>query len=47
MTGKVFEDSADIYEDQAQVLFDYYRQAAEKIVSEEKDIEQQIEKAIQ
>lgn len=42
MTGKVFEDSADIYEDQAQVLFDYYRQAAEKIVSEEQAIEEQV-----
>lgn len=42
MTGKVFEDSADIYEDQAKVLFDYYQQAAEKIVFEETAIEQQI-----
>ena len=42
MTGKVFPNSADIYQDQAQVLFDYYRQAAEKIVSEEMAIEQQM-----
>ncbi|MBR3224732.1 MAG: hypothetical protein IKF78_05360 [Atopobiaceae bacterium] len=42
MTGKVFPNSADIYQDQAQVLFDYYRQAAEKVVSEEMALEQQI-----
>ena len=42
VTGKVFPNSADIYQDQAQVLFDYYRQAAEKIVSEEMAIEQQM-----
>lgn len=35
MTGKVFSDSADIYQDQARVLYEYYRQAAETIVSEE------------
>ena len=42
MTGKVFSDSADIYQDQAQVLFEYYRQAAEKIVMEEMAIEEQM-----
>ena len=41
-TGKVFSGSTDVYQDQAQVLFDYYRQAAEKIVAEEAAIEQQI-----
>ncbi len=41
-TGKVFPDSTDIYQDQAQVLFDYYRQAAERIVAEDTAIEQQM-----
>lgn len=35
MTGKVFKESNNIYQDQAKVLFDYYKNAAEKIVSEE------------
>lgn len=39
-TGKVFEDSADIYQDQAKILFDYYKTAAEKIISEEKENEE-------
>ena len=43
MTGKVFPNSVDVYQDQAQVLFDYYRQAAEKIVSEEMALEGQME----
>ena len=43
MTGKVFSESTDVYQDQAQVLFDYYRKAAEQIVSEEQKIEVQIE----
>ena len=43
MTGKVFSESANVVEDEAKVLFDYYRQAAEKIVSEERMYEQQIE----
>lgn len=42
MTGKVFEDSINIYQDQARVLFDYYKKAAEKIVAEEKAIERNI-----
>lgn len=39
MTGKIFDDSSNVYQDQAKVLFDYYRQAAEKIVGEERRIE--------
>lgn len=39
MTGKVFEESSNIYQDQAKVLFDYYKKAAEKIVGEERKIE--------
>ena len=42
MTGKIFEESNNIYDDQARVLFDYYKKAAEKIVSEEIDLENKI-----
>ena len=35
MNGKVFSTSNNLYEDQAQILFDYYKKAAEKIVAEE------------
>ncbi len=45
MTGKVFADSANIYQDQAQILFDYYKKAAEKIVNEENEINTQIAEA--
>ena len=39
MTGKIFPESSNIYQDQARVLFNYYRKAAEKIVGEEERIE--------
>lgn len=42
MNGKIFSDSANIWQDQAKVLFNYYRQAAERIVSEEERIEARI-----
>lgn len=42
MTGKVFSDSSNIYQDEARVLFDYYRSAAERIVAEEEDLETRI-----
>jgi hypothetical protein len=42
MSGKIFPGSANVYEDQAQVLFDYYRQAAEQIVKQEEETEKQI-----
>ena len=42
MTGKVFPESANIYEDEAKVLFDYYRRAAERIISEEDTLQDQI-----
>lgn len=35
MTGKIFEGSSNIYQDQAKILFDYYKTAAEAIVSAE------------
>lgn len=44
MTGKVFQQSANVYQDQAKLLFDYYLQAAEKIVKEEERIEGEIAK---
>lgn len=42
-TGKIFADSSNIYQDEAKVLFNYYQQAAERIVQEEERIEKQIE----
>ena len=42
MTGKIFSESSNIYQDQAKILFNYYRQAAEKIVQEEERIEHEI-----
>src|SRR5574344_1775999 len=45
MTGKVFSESANLYQDEAKVIFDYYKKAAEKIVAEEKDLEAKIAQA--
>lgn len=45
MEGKIFSESANIYQDQAKVLYEYYKSAAEKIVSEEKGLEANIEDA--
>lgn len=45
MTGKIFKESSNIYEDEARILFDYYKKAAEKIVEEEIDLENKIEEA--
>lgn len=42
-TGKIFPDSENVYQDEAKILFNYYRQAAEKIVDEEERIESQIQ----
>jgi hypothetical protein len=42
MTGKIFPESSNIYQDQAKILFNYYSQAAEKIVAEEERIEKEI-----
>ena len=38
-TAKIFSDSSNIYQDQARLLFNYYEQAAERIVSQEEAIE--------
>lgn len=40
MTGKVFNTSSNIYQDQAKILFDYYKSAAETIVAAEMQEEQ-------
>ena len=42
MNGKIFPESSNIYQDQAKILFEYYQQAAEKIVAEEERIEKEI-----
>jgi hypothetical protein len=42
MTGKIFTESNNIYQDQAKILFNYYSQSAEKIVAEEERIEHEI-----
>ena len=42
MPGKIFPGSASIYEDQARILFDYYRRIAEHIVEQEVTLEKQI-----
>ena len=42
MEGKIFADSSSIYQDEAKVLFNFYRQSAEKIVMEEERIEKEI-----
>ncbi len=44
MTGKIFTESNNINQDQAKILFNYYQQMAEKIVSEEERIEKEIAK---
>jgi hypothetical protein len=45
MQGKVFAESVNLYQDQAKILFNYYKKAAEKIVKEETALEESIEKA--
>lgn len=42
MNGKIFPESDNVYQDQARILFNYYKQAAEKIVREEERIEGEI-----
>ena len=42
MAAKIFPDSANIWQDQAKVLFNYYRQCAERVVAEEERIEREI-----
>jgi len=40
--GKIFSESLNIYQDQARILFNYYKKAAEKIVKEETELEKSI-----
>jgi hypothetical protein len=40
--SKIFPESVNVYEDQAKVLFDYYRQTAEQIVTQEEEVEKKI-----
>jgi hypothetical protein len=42
MTGKIFPESNNIYQDQAKILLNYYSQVAEKIVYEEERLEKEI-----
>ena len=42
MTGKIFPESTNVYQDQAKILFEYYLNAAENIVNEEERIESEI-----
>lgn len=42
MKGKIFQESSNVYQDQAKILFNYYQQMAEKIVQEEERIEKEI-----
>jgi hypothetical protein len=44
MKGKIHQESSNIFEDQAKILFNYYQQMAEKVVSEEERIEAEISK---
>jgi hypothetical protein len=44
MTGKIFADSNNVYQDQAKILYAYYQQMAEKIVQEEERLEKEIAK---
>lgn len=41
-TGKIFKDSSNIYQDEARLLFNYYEQAAERIVRQEEQLENEI-----
>ncbi len=46
MKGKVFSDSSNIYEDQARVLFDYFKGVAQNIVTQEIEFEKKIENTL-
>lgn len=43
MEGKIFPTSGNIYQDQARILFNYYKTAADRIVIEEERLEADIE----
>ncbi len=45
MQGKLYQDSSSIYEDEARILFDYFSQAADRIIDEEDKTNKRIEDA--
>ena len=45
MQGKIFAESMNLYQDEARILFNFYRKAAEKIVKEETELEKSIREA--
>lgn len=45
MQGKLYQDSSSIYEDEARILFDYFSQAADRIIEEENKATARIEEA--
>ncbi len=47
MQGKIFTDSNSLEQDQARILFNYYKKAAEKIVKEEMELEKSIAEAVE
>ena len=42
MKGKIFPESSNLCQDEAKILFEFYKKAAERIVSEEERIEKEI-----
>jgi len=42
MNGKIFKESTNLYQDQARILFDFYKDKAEKIIGEEERLEKEI-----
>ena len=44
MQSKIFQESSNVFQDQAKILFNYYQQMAEKIIQEEERIEKEIAK---
>ena len=41
-TGKILKNSANIYEDEARIMFNFYQRQAEKIVQAEEALESSI-----
>lgn len=44
-TGKILKNSANIYEDEARIMFNFYQRQAEKIVQAEEVLESSIKEA--
>ena len=43
MKGKIFSSSQDLYQDQAKILFDFYKDAAGRMVAQEEELEKEME----